>query len=308
MVAEGLAGARRGRALFYLGPYDLFPFYEEEKFEGGGFALTAFSIFNSCPPTDSGRWQGHWVSKPPGSSDSTTRSWTLRPTLLSTKTDELSFDMLGIRVRNDMILARWHRPVGPAQRTTILPDGCRDIVVFENARGGYRCLLSPLDDRPRAVAVAADIRIWGYRLHPSVVLRGDLRELLRYAPSSTAFTGHAQTLIERPPRLAEAVFALGYATSIEEAARTCGVTPRSLHRWFQQRNLPNPNFYLQLGRVRRAARAVAKGQPLADAAADFAYSDQSHMTRSFRRLLGQTPAAVEHAPNPLLFARGLGDG
>ena len=44
-----------------------------------------------------------------------------------------------------------------------------------------------------------------------------------------------------------------------------------------------------LARVRRAGALLTAGEPLAGAAAESGFYDQSHMTRQFLRLFGMTP-------------------
>ena len=45
-------------------------------------------------------------------------------------------------------------------------------------------------------------------------------------------------------------------------------------------------------RLRRAAEALKGGQTLADAATAAGFSDQAHLTRQMREMMGLTPAAL----------------
>lgn len=51
-----------------------------------------------------------------------------------------------------------------------------------------------------------------------------------------------------------------------------------------------PHEYLTQVRVRRAARELARGESIAVVAASAGFSDQSHLTRHFKRITGITPA------------------
>jgi AraC-like DNA-binding protein len=52
----------------------------------------------------------------------------------------------------------------------------------------------------------------------------------------------------------------------------------------------SPDRYRTLRRLALARAAIETGQPLAQAAADAGFADQSHMTRQFKRTYGLTPA------------------
>ena len=211
--------------------------------------------------------------------------------------------------KTQCILQSWHRPAGAAAKATILPDGCRDLIVVENVLGHRRAFVSPLDRAPREVNVEPSSRVWGLRLLPGTRIHGDLHELAQCSEPDLARYG--ASMIERPTNLQEAFDALAHSFTVRQAAQSCGVGERSFSRWFNKHEVETPQFFLQLQRVRRAARAVARwaGETgnLADIAFDFGYADQAHMMRAFRRWLGQTPAALAACPNPLLFSLGVGD-
>jgi AraC-like DNA-binding protein len=79
--------------------------------------------------------------------------------------------------------------------------------------------------------------------------------------------------------------------SMGELAELVGTGPFPLLRAFRaQFGLP-PHAYLVQLRVRLAARLLAAGRPPADVAAELGFSDQAHLTRHFKRILGVTPAA-----------------
>jgi AraC-like DNA-binding protein len=57
--------------------------------------------------------------------------------------------------------------------------------------------------------------------------------------------------------------------------RHCGITPHQ---------------YLVRVRVAQASRMLLQGEPIAEVAAQVGFTDQSHMTKHFKRLLGVTPS------------------
>lgn len=55
-----------------------------------------------------------------------------------------------------------------------------------------------------------------------------------------------------------------------------------------------PHTYLTQVRVRRAAELLARGRAIADAALEAGFTDQSHLNRWFKRILGVTPGAYRN--------------
>jgi AraC-like DNA-binding protein len=71
--------------------------------------------------------------------------------------------------------------------------------------------------------------------------------------------------------------------------------PYYVHRVFEREvDLP-PHAYLESVRIRQAQRLLAHGEPIAQVAAELGFSDQSHLTRRFTRLLGITLSHYLHS-------------
>jgi AraC-like DNA-binding protein len=77
--------------------------------------------------------------------------------------------------------------------------------------------------------------------------------------------------------------------SLSELARLAGVSRFQLVRGFAREVGTTPYAYLVQRRVRLAARLLARGRSIAEAAIDAGFADQSHLTRAFVRQLGVTP-------------------
>jgi len=88
----------------------------------------------------------------------------------------------------------------------------------------------------------------------------------------------------------EALASLASSTTVTEAAGQSGVRPRTFQRRLLRETGHPPQFWLQLARVRRAARGLATAKSLAELAVDAGFSDQAHMTRQFRLWFAITPA------------------
>lgn len=77
--------------------------------------------------------------------------------------------------------------------------------------------------------------------------------------------------------------------SLEAIAALAHFSPFHLLRQFRmQLGLP-PHQYLTLIRIEAAKRLISKGMPLKQVAIETGFTDQSHLTRRFKRIAGVTP-------------------
>ena len=102
-------------------------------------------------------------------------------------------------------------------------------------------------------------------------------------------------------RLAEAIARLGADpghVSIAETARQCGMSESRL-RVLARTQLGVPlSTWLLWRKLEKAARELASGASLADAALAGDFSDQAHFTRAMRRMFGITPRVAGHMLKP----------
>ena len=100
----------------------------------------------------------------------------------------------------------------------------------------------------------------------------------------------------------------GGALELPALSRMLAVSPRQLERDFNRwLGLP-PAAYARLVRFQRAAFAVARGEPLAQAACAHHYCDQSHLNRSVRAFSSLAPrqlVALARQPARRLEQRAL---
>ncbi|HKA91351.1 MAG TPA: helix-turn-helix transcriptional regulator [Haliangiales bacterium] len=84
--------------------------------------------------------------------------------------------------------------------------------------------------------------------------------------------------------------------SLVAVAADVGVAPVRLARTFRRAYGESPGDFVRRERIRRACDLLADPEAsLAQVAADLGFSDQSHFTRVFRRLVGITPGAWRRA-------------
>lgn len=81
------------------------------------------------------------------------------------------------------------------------------------------------------------------------------------------------------------------------------LSPRALQYRFQRATGLTRKAVQQIQRAWQAAALLEQGTPILDAAYQLGYFDQSHLTNSLRRYMGQTPAQILQAlePEPLRF-------
>ncbi|KAB8331751.1 AraC family transcriptional regulator [Scytonema tolypothrichoides VB-61278] len=77
--------------------------------------------------------------------------------------------------------------------------------------------------------------------------------------------------------------------SLEQLAYIANLKPLRLLRAFRKEVGLPPHAYLVQVRVARAKAMLSKGLSIAQVAADTGFTDQSHLTRHFKRLVGVTP-------------------
>lgn len=227
------------------------------------------------------------------------------------------------------VLARWQFDTTDASATTVLPDGCSDLILHVEACGHSAWHISPLADAAMEVPGRAGEQWLGYRLCPGTTIdaaallqsaRAIWHQHRRRAGPRSCGLGHDTTALEallleaidhhtdRDPRVQEALHALAHAATVGAAAHGLGVSERTLERLTQRSTGQSPRFWRALARVRRAAQALGTAKPLAEIAADNGYADQAHFHRDCLRWLGQTPAALRRTPQLLATVAQAGYG
>ena len=83
--------------------------------------------------------------------------------------------------------------------------------------------------------------------------------------------------------------------SLEEIASISHLSAFHLIRVFQREVGLSPHAYLTQVRVERARALILRGWTLASAAAETGFTDQSHLTRHFKRILGITPGQYRNS-------------
>ena len=83
--------------------------------------------------------------------------------------------------------------------------------------------------------------------------------------------------------------------TLSALARGANVHPAHLARAFRRHFGKTVGDAIRESRVEKAKERIAAGDALINVALDCGFSDQSHLTRTFRRLTGMTPTAFQRA-------------
>jgi AraC-like DNA-binding protein len=194
------------------------------------------------------------------------------------------------------LLAEWRWEPDKAASTTVIPDGCRDLIVRVRGNARPEWLLSPLETGSFDTGVKAGVYLRGYRLKPGTQV--DATRLLAMvegrSPDAAGLIERIEENCTRPPETAEALACLADGTgSVTGKAAQLGVSERTLQRMLHRTTGQTPGFWLKLARIRRAARDILQPLPLAEVAYSHGFADQAHMSREFRRWLNISPARLK---------------
>jgi AraC-like DNA-binding protein len=96
-----------------------------------------------------------------------------------------------------------------------------------------------------------------------------------------------QRLVELVMRVLARNF--GKPLTLQDIGDASGYSVYQIIRVFRRRLGTTPHAYLMRVRLEYAAERLSQGDTIAGAAADAGFSDQSHLTRHFKRVFGMTP-------------------
>jgi len=201
-----------------------------------------------------------------------------------------------------VILTRWKYNAQSARPVSVVPDGCIDLILSAPDGERPRWIVTELDDAPRWVRPRPGEHYFGMRMQPGQAMaHGVLKSFASCVqPDPARFDEAFEWVLETCPvngALEEALSVLACeGVRVSSAAKTLGVSVRSLERLvISQTNRP-PVWWRRLARARRAARAAAAGLSLAETALFLGYSDQAHMTRDVGRIFGLAPGKLARSP------------
>jgi AraC-like DNA-binding protein len=196
-------------------------------------------------------------------------------------------------------------PHVPHDGRAATPYGFRKRVIYLDAAALDLELTGAAVDRPDLRDPILRTRIG--QLHRALAQPGEeLQAQTRLALIRERLVGHLRRDVAGPPAPRDPALARRLrdllddhapdAIPLAEAARALGSHPTHLVRVFtRQYGLP-PHTYLTGRRIDLARRLLLAGRPPADVATAAGFYDQPHLTRTFRRWLGTSPARYATPP------------
>lgn len=186
------------------------------------------------------------------------------------------------------------------------PDGCWDIVVMRR-RGRVSVLQTGVITRPVALDFSSGDEYLCISFKPGVFMPtapGDGmvdRAFLRPVAGDRSFwfdgdrieipsfdnaEGLVRSLTRRSALVRDEIVA-GVADGDPRA-----ISERSVQRHFQLSMGVTAKYFEQIRRARRAVELLQTGTPVVAVANELGYSDQAHLTRALKSIIGRTPGAI----------------
>lgn len=208
----------------------------------------------------------------------------------------------------DPLLHTWAYKATSHQETTVLPDGCRDVILRQHPGQRPHWFVSSLDDAARRVMCIPGERFAGIRLVPGATI--DKPALLDALSVEHEIGATIEDMVREHVRISrrlhEALTALATAPRVSAAARSIGVSERTLQRLVLSKTRRSPAYWRNLARARRAAMNLSRSCPLGQIASAGGFADQAHMTREFRRWFGCPPNRFRQRADLLAMASEKG--
>lgn len=200
---------------------------------------------------------------------------------------------------NDSLITIWNASFCAATSSIVIPDGCRDLIVKTRENEKPNWLVSPLYDSSELIQIEASCEYTGFRLSPGAEIKE--HELLSYIETKRLNVEDVKNFINdfitTESSIDEALKC--FATeigSVTQISALLGVSSRTLQRLVISKTERTPSYWMQLARIRKAARSLSQATCLIDVAQNYGFSDQSHMNREFKRWFKLTPVQVLNSP------------
>lgn len=196
----------------------------------------------------------------------------------------------------NILLEEWSHTGETECFSTIVPDGCRDIILRQDPEGRSSIFISPLASGISNVKIAVGDWFHGFRLMPGTTI--DESAFGTFMENNCSLNKLDKTWLEQfcfmKSSVHEALEGLkSDLGSIDTVSRHLGVSVRTLQRHIKSETGMSPKFWSSLVRARRCARMLEDHPSLTEVALLSGYSDQSHMTRELQRWFNCSPSSLQ---------------
>jgi AraC-like DNA-binding protein len=185
-------------------------------------------------------------------------------------------------------------------------DGNWDIIIFRNAENVH-VTVNGIGKHAVDVPYVAGIDTIGIALKPGVFLQDfkgkdivdSQHTLSKGNISYVRIGGHllkipdfesAEMFIDE--LIEKGILLINPAVTTLNSGDTRGFSERSLRRHTMNTTGLSPYFFHQIQRAQQATRLLQQGMPIAQVAVESGYTDQAHMTKAVKALMGMTPAQI----------------
>lgn len=199
---------------------------------------------------------------------------------------------------NENIIAKWTSSSTTDKTLTVIPDGCRDLIIRQNSENEFHWHISPLFDQSENVHIKANTVISGFRFRPGLEINEE--DLIKKIKNKTLIRDKntIYSLINDHTyfntNLAEALECLrSDMIDIKKTANELGVSLRTLQRVIKKGTGKTPKYWKNLARVRISARDILAGDNYSEIAYKNGYSDQAHMCREIKHWLKVNPTQIK---------------
>lgn len=209
------------------------------------------------------------------------------------------------------LIAVWDATFDAGVSSIVIPDGCRDLIVKIVGNEKPDWFVSPLFDQSKLFQVEDHCTYSGFRLSPGASLKED--GILSYIERKKLHADEVKEIIDDFIIIEDSVKeALGCLAcelgSVKQVSGQLGVSVRTLQRLILNKTERTPGYWLQLARIRKAAKSLCPDVDLIDVAEKYGFSDQSHMNREFQRWFKLTPLQLLNTPSVIRQLNGKGYG
>jgi AraC-like DNA-binding protein len=195
--------------------------------------------------------------------------------------------------------------IGDEDTSLAAPDGCWDLVVLKQG-GATNLLLTGQTTRAVSLPFAPGDEIMTISFKASAFLafvpamdlvdRGILLSTSRHHFQLASDVFDIPTF-ENAEEFVQRLVKKGQVRQDEviEAAltdRLPAYSRRSIQRRFRRATGMTQNSFRQIQRARQAAALLQSGAPATEVSFEMGYSDQPHMSRSLKHILGRTPTEI----------------